>query len=127
MTEYVGAKGDVGHSPPVWCAQHLCFCTDAETPLHKFYADRPPGDWTIMTSMTNADREELDRLTAAILVILQKHNMVKTRWNQIKGTLPDGREVTQTVLVEGYVRDTEATKAAYARMSAAAEAELAKP
>ena len=63
MTEYVGAKGDVGRSAPVWCPQHLCFCTDAETKCHKFYADKLPGDWT--GGMTQADRDELDRLTAA--------------------------------------------------------------
>jgi len=34
---WLGDRGDIGHSPPVWCPQHLCFCTDAETPLHKFY------------------------------------------------------------------------------------------
>lgn len=41
MTQrYVGKHGDVGYSPPVWCKQHLCYCTDAETALHKFYAGR---------------------------------------------------------------------------------------
>ena len=34
---WLGDKGDVGHSPPVWCPQHLCYCTDAETSVHKFY------------------------------------------------------------------------------------------
>jgi hypothetical protein len=36
-----GAKGDIGHSAPVWCPQHLCWCTDAETALHKFYSNAP--------------------------------------------------------------------------------------
>jgi hypothetical protein len=72
--------------------------------------------------MTIEDRAEMDRLTAAILAILHKHNIVKTDWNQVKGTLPDGREVTQQVIVKGYVRETKATRAAYERMAAAAEA-----
>jgi len=32
---------DVGHSAPVWCDQHCCWCTDSDTPLHKFFASGP--------------------------------------------------------------------------------------
>jgi hypothetical protein len=38
---YVGSAGDIGHSPPIWCKQHLCYCTDAETRLHMHYAAGP--------------------------------------------------------------------------------------
>ena len=41
QTEWVGQRGDIGHSPPVYCPQHLCWCTDAETDLHKFYSNAP--------------------------------------------------------------------------------------
>ena len=35
---WAGEYGDIGHSAPVWCKQHLCYCTDAETKLHKHYS-----------------------------------------------------------------------------------------
>jgi hypothetical protein len=44
---WTGAKGDVGHSAPVWCDQHLCWCTDSETPLHKFFAIGPRPEVTV--------------------------------------------------------------------------------
>lgn len=47
---WIGQRGDVGHSEPVYCQQHLCWCTDAETNLHKFYSDEPPPE--------SADRED---------------------------------------------------------------------
>jgi hypothetical protein len=87
-------------------------------------SEHPTGDWPT-GGMTIEDRAEMDRLTAAILAILHKHGMVKTDWNQVKGTMRDGREVTQQVIVKGYVRDTKATRAAYERMLAAAEAQEA--
>ena len=39
--DYIGGKGDVGHSPPVWCQQHLVYCTDTETSEHKYYSAGP--------------------------------------------------------------------------------------
>lgn len=37
--KWIGTRGDVGHSAPVWCESHQCFCTDAETKTHKFFCD----------------------------------------------------------------------------------------
>ena len=45
-------------------------------------------------------------------------------WERVKGTLPDGRDVMRQGVLKGYVRDTAASRDAYARMTAETRREL---
>lgn len=63
--QWIGIKGDIGHSAPVYCKQHLHYCTDAETKLHKFFAPGPALQELVAKADTYTDRNPPRPLWAA--------------------------------------------------------------